>query len=147
MKTKADPDMAGSNAPELAQNAPVVASRRSPRLRQRVAWMYYVEEMTQSAIADALGIGRITVVRLLSEARAMNEVRISLSREVAALSRLEIGLQKAYGDSRGDRRAAVLGERRSAARSGGGGGRIRLGHAAAGHEDRARLGHDAERNR
>jgi DNA-binding transcriptional regulator LsrR (DeoR family) len=73
------------------------AGRRSPRLRQRVAWMYYVEEMTQSAIADALGIGRITVVRLLSEARAMNEVRISLSREVAGLSRLEIGLQKSYG--------------------------------------------------
>ncbi len=72
-------------------------SRRSPRLRQRVAWMYYAEEMTQSAIADALGIGRITVVRLLSEARAMNEVRISLSRDVAGLSRLEIALQKAFG--------------------------------------------------
>jgi DNA-binding transcriptional regulator LsrR (DeoR family) len=77
--------------------APAATSRRSPRLRQRVAWMYYVEEMTQSAIADALGIGRITVVRLLSEARAMNEVRISLSRDVAVLSRLEIELQKAYG--------------------------------------------------
>ncbi len=72
-------------------------NRRSPRLRQRVAWMYYVEDMTQSAIADALGIGRITVVRLLSEARAMNEVRISLSREVTGVSRLEIELQKAYG--------------------------------------------------
>ena len=70
--------------------------RRSPRLRQRVAWMYYVEEMTQSAIADALGIGRITVVRLLAEARAMNEVRISLSRDVAELSRLEIELQKRF---------------------------------------------------
>jgi len=77
--------------------APAASSRRSPRLRQRVAWMYYVEEMTQSAIADTLGIGRITVVRLLSEARAMNEVRISLSRDVAGLSRLEIELQKAYG--------------------------------------------------
>ena len=70
--------------------------RRSPRLRQRVAWMYYVEEMTQSAIADALGIGRITVVRLLAEARQMNEVRISLSRDIAELSRLEIELQKRY---------------------------------------------------
>ena len=72
------------------------AGRRSPRLRQRVAWMYYVEEMTQSAIADALGIGRITVVRLLAEARAMNEVRITLSREIAELSRLEIELQKRF---------------------------------------------------
>lgn len=79
-----------------AEAAHAVSSRRSPRLRQRVAWMYYVEEMTQSEIADALGIGRITVVRLLSEARALNEVRITLSREVAALSRLEIEMQKAF---------------------------------------------------
>ena len=71
-------------------------SRRTPRLRQRAAWMYYVEGMTQSAIADALGIGRITVVRLLSEARSMNEVRISLSRDVAELGRLEIEMQKAF---------------------------------------------------
>jgi DNA-binding transcriptional regulator LsrR (DeoR family) len=71
--------------------------RRSPRLRQRVAWMYYVEEMTQSAIADALGIGRITVVRLLAEARSMNEVRISLNRDIAELAGLEIETQKRLG--------------------------------------------------
>jgi len=73
--------------------------RRSPRLRQRVAWMYYVEEMTQSAIADSLGIGRITVVRLLAEARSMNEVRISLSREISDLAGLEIATQKRLGVS------------------------------------------------
>jgi DNA-binding transcriptional regulator LsrR (DeoR family) len=73
------------------------AGRRSPRLRQRVAWMYYVEEMTQSAIADALGIGRITVVRLLAEARSMSEVRISLSREISDLAGLEIATQKRLG--------------------------------------------------
>ena len=70
--------------------------RRSPRLRQRVAWMYYVEEMTQSEIAEALGIGRITVVRLLSEARAMNEVRVTLARDAAIDSSVEIALQKAW---------------------------------------------------
>jgi len=79
------------------EKEPSFSGRRSARLRQRAAWMYYVEEMTQNAIADALGVGRVTVVRLLSEARAMNEVRISLSRDVAELSRLEIDLQKAYG--------------------------------------------------
>ena len=56
--------------------------------------MYYVEEMTQSAIADALGIGRITVVRLLAEARALREVRIGLSREISDLAGLEIEAQK-----------------------------------------------------
>ena len=76
---------------------PTVSSRRSPRLRHRVAWMYYVEEMTQSAIADRLGIGRITVGRMLSEARASNEVRIALTRGLAELTRAEIELEKKYG--------------------------------------------------
>jgi len=71
--------------------------RRTPRLRQRVAWLYYVEEMTQSAIADALGIGRVTVVRLLSEARALREVHISLSRDIEDLTGLEFALQKKFG--------------------------------------------------
>lgn len=59
--------------------------------------MYYVEEMTQNDIADALGIGRVTVVRLLRDARALNEVKISLSRDIAELPRLEIALERAFG--------------------------------------------------
>jgi DNA-binding transcriptional regulator LsrR (DeoR family) len=71
--------------------------RRSERLRQRAAWMYFVEEMTQSAIADALGIGRVTVVRMLAEAKALGEVRIALSRGHAELAGLEAALRKAHG--------------------------------------------------
>jgi DNA-binding transcriptional regulator LsrR (DeoR family) len=73
------------------------SGRRSSRLRMRAAWMYYVEEMTQNAIAEALGIGRVTVVRLLSDARALNEVKISLSRDIAELPGLEIALQRRFG--------------------------------------------------
>src|SRR5260370_5409466 len=73
------------------------AGRRSARLRLRAAWMYYVEEMTQNAIAETLGIGRVTVVRLLSDARALHEVRVSVSRNVAQLLRLEFELQRAFG--------------------------------------------------
>lgn len=79
--------------------------------------MYYVEEMTQSAIADSLGIGRITVVRLLAEARSMNDVRISLSRDISDLAGLEIELQKRFAiveavvaplsDPAGDARAVI----------------------------------------
>jgi DNA-binding transcriptional regulator LsrR (DeoR family) len=58
--------------------------------------MYYVEEMTQSEIAVALDIGRVSVVRLLSEARALGEVRISVSRQAGELAGLEIKLQHAY---------------------------------------------------
>ena len=71
--------------------------RRSERLRQRAAWMYFVEEMTQSAIADALGIGRVTVVRMLAEAKALGEVRIALSRGAAQLGGLEGALCKIHG--------------------------------------------------
>jgi DNA-binding transcriptional regulator LsrR (DeoR family) len=71
--------------------------RRNERMRQRAAWMYYVEEMTQSLIAEALGVGRVTVVRMLAEARALGEVRIALARDGADLSSLESGLRKAYG--------------------------------------------------
>jgi DNA-binding transcriptional regulator LsrR (DeoR family) len=76
---------------------PARAPRRSERLRQRAAWMYFVEEMTQSAIADALGIGRVTVVRMLAEAKALGEVRIALSRGHAELGGLEAALSKAHG--------------------------------------------------
>ena len=71
--------------------------KRSERLRQRAAWMYFVEEMTQSAIADALGVGRVTVVRMLAEAKALGEVRIALSRGDAALGGLEAALCKLHG--------------------------------------------------
>lgn len=71
--------------------------RRSSRLRLRVAWMYYAEDMTQGAIAEKLGIGRVTVTRLLADARAMHEVSIALSREIAELPRLELALEQRFG--------------------------------------------------
>ncbi|MDQ0512033.1 sugar-binding transcriptional regulator [Ancylobacter amanitiformis] len=88
------PDSFAEPAPLAELSA---TGRRSARLRLRAAWMYYVEGMTQSAIAEALDIGRVTVVRLLADARALNEVKISLSREIAELPRLEMELQKAFG--------------------------------------------------
>src|SRR5271169_4273494 len=82
---------------DLTTNEVLRPPKRSERLRQRAAWMYFVEEMTQSAIADALGVGRVTVVRMLAEAKALGEVRIALSRGDAELGGLEAGLCKLYG--------------------------------------------------
>ncbi|MEK1853704.1 MAG: sigma factor-like helix-turn-helix DNA-binding protein, partial [Phyllobacterium sp.] len=45
------------------------------RMRMRAAWMYYIEQMTQNEIAEILGVGRVTIVRMLAEARARNEVK------------------------------------------------------------------------
>jgi len=77
-----------------------LAFGKSERLRLRAAWMYYVEEMTQNDIADALGVGRVTVVRLLAEARARHDVRISLVGKMADLTRLEREVEKRYNIDR-----------------------------------------------
>ena len=116
------------------------APKRSERLRQRAAWMYFVEEMTQSAIAEALGVGRVTVVRMLAEAKALGEVRIALSRGDAELGGLEAALMQALRILRGDRRAALLGDRRPDRADRRGARRSRLGALAQRHEDRPRLG-------
>lgn len=65
-------------------------------MRVRAAWMYYVEEMTQNDIANALGIGRVSVVRLLAEARARAEVRISVAGPLAELVGIERELERRY---------------------------------------------------
>ena len=45
--------------------------------------MYFIEQMTQNEIADVLGVGRVSVVRMLAEARARNEVKIGIESELA----------------------------------------------------------------
>ena len=68
---------------------------RGERLRERAAWMYYVEEMTQSEIAQVMGVGRVTVARMLAQARALGEVRVALKRGLSEFAGLEIALAKA----------------------------------------------------
>lgn len=55
-----------------------LVNNRTRRMRLRAAWMYYIEEMTQNDIALQLGVGRVTVVRLLTDARERNEVKFSI---------------------------------------------------------------------
>ncbi|MEW9807041.1 sugar-binding transcriptional regulator [Mesorhizobium sp. ZMM04-5] len=71
--------------------------RRADRLRVRAAWMYFIEQMTQNQIADVLGVGRITVVRMLAEARARNEVKIAIESELSEIVRLERSLEATFG--------------------------------------------------
>lgn len=66
-------------------------------MRIRAAWMYYVEQMTQNDIADVLGVGRVTVVRMLAEARSRNEVKIAIEGELSEIVRLERLLETTFG--------------------------------------------------
>src|SRR5690348_8331216 len=59
--------------------------------------MYYVEEMTQQEIAQRLGVGRVTVVRMLAQARERNEVRIVIQDRLAECVELERRLEQRYG--------------------------------------------------
>lgn len=70
---------------------------RIARNRMRIAWMYYVEGLTQNEIADRLGIGRVTVVRNINEAIKQREVKIWIEGEVAECFGLEAELKQAFG--------------------------------------------------
>ncbi|RWC44767.1 MAG: sugar-binding transcriptional regulator [Mesorhizobium sp.] len=75
----------------------VASESRTDRLRIRAAWMYFVEQMTQNEIADVLGVGRVTIVRMLADARARNEVKITIESELSEIVRLERALEKTFG--------------------------------------------------
>jgi DNA-binding transcriptional regulator LsrR (DeoR family) len=66
------------------------------RMRMRAAWMYYIEQMTQNEIAEVLGVGRVTIVRMLAEARARNEVRISIQGYLSDLVALEREVEQQF---------------------------------------------------
>jgi deoxyribonucleoside regulator len=70
---------------------------RIARNRMRIAWMYYVEGLTQNEIADRLGIGRVTVVRNINEALKQREVKIWITGPVAECLDLEAQLKQKFG--------------------------------------------------
>jgi DNA-binding transcriptional regulator LsrR (DeoR family) len=74
-----------------------VSESRTDRLRIRAAWMYFIEQMTQNEIAEVLGVGRVTIVRMLAEARARNEVKIAIESELSELIKLERALERTFG--------------------------------------------------
>jgi DNA-binding transcriptional regulator LsrR (DeoR family) len=77
--------------------APERGAGRIARHRMRIAWMYYVEGLTQNEIADRLGIGRVTVVRNINEAIRQREVKIWIEGDVSECFELEAELKAAFG--------------------------------------------------
>lgn len=72
-------------------------SKPQNQLRIRAAWLYYIEGMTQSEVAKKLGVNRIMITRLLSEARKRGEVIIRIKSELAELVDLQQRLQERFG--------------------------------------------------
>lgn len=96
--------------------APAFADDAS--LRLRAAWLYHAFGMTQNEVAEQLGIGRSTVIRLLEEARQRGEVTFSIAEGVSELIELSLKLERALGldeaivvpaPAQGDRTSAAIG--------------------------------------
>lgn len=66
-------------------------------LRLRAAWLYHAFGLTQSEVADQLGVGRSTVIRLLEEARQRGEVKFSIEEASGELIELALKLERALG--------------------------------------------------
>ena len=62
--------------------------------RVRAAWIYYVEGRTQNEVAQRLGLNRVAVTRLLSEARRRGEVSVRITSEIGPLVELERALEE-----------------------------------------------------
>ncbi|MCB8746382.1 sugar-binding transcriptional regulator [Rhodoferax sp. U2-2l] len=78
---------AGSNAPSL-----------DPMLS--AAWLYYEDQLTQSDIAEVLGVSRASVINYLHEARRLGVVKITLDSEHFSAMRLSQQLAKRFGLAR-----------------------------------------------
>lgn len=67
------------------------------QLHTRVAWYYFIANMTQQEIGDRLGASRVRVNRLLAACRERGLVQINIRGDLAACTALEHQLVSAYG--------------------------------------------------
>lgn len=61
------------------------------------AWLYYVDELTQSDVAKILGVSRATVVNLLREARQRCVVSIQVNAEISTRAMLARRVAERHG--------------------------------------------------
>jgi lsr operon transcriptional repressor len=83
--------------PSLAE--PSVDSSADPEeeLQARVAWHYYVGNLTQQEIAQHIGSNRVRVNRLLAASRESGMVQITINSRIAPCVALEEALTKRFG--------------------------------------------------
>jgi DNA-binding transcriptional regulator LsrR (DeoR family) len=69
----------------------------SDQLETRVAWLYYMEGLTQATIADQLGLTRLRVNRLLTESRQSGLVQVTINSPFTDCVALEQRLKGEHG--------------------------------------------------
>jgi DNA-binding transcriptional regulator LsrR (DeoR family) len=69
-------------------------------IRTRAAWLYYMEGMTQDAVAQVLGITRARVLRMLAACREDGTVQITVTSPLTSCVTLERALENRFGMER-----------------------------------------------
>ena len=69
----------------------------SEDLKTRVAWLYYMEGLTQDEVASKVGINRSKVLRILSAARLDGTVQIRVTTKLSHCVELERALEQRWG--------------------------------------------------
>ncbi len=67
------------------------------QLRTRVAWLYYIEGLTQEQVAGKLGLSRLKVLRTLAACREEGVVQVRINSRLAGCVELERKLEKTFG--------------------------------------------------
>lgn len=76
---------------------PVLAEGDLERLAAKVAWMYYVRNVSQSDIAAKFNLSQSGVSRLLKQAKSSGIVRTEIVLPAGLFTEIESGLELAYG--------------------------------------------------
>lgn len=66
-------------------------------LKTRIAWLYYVEGMTQDEVAQSVGLTRARVLRILANARGDGSVQIRVTTKLSGCVELERRLEDVWG--------------------------------------------------
>ncbi len=69
----------------------------SDDLRTKVAWLYYMEGMTQDEISKTLGLSRSRVLRFLANSRQSGMVQIRVTTKLSYCVELERSLERKHG--------------------------------------------------
>ena len=69
----------------------------SEDLKTRIAWLYYMEGLTQDEVAAKVGINRSRVLRILSAARSDGTVQIRVTTKLSRCVELERALEQRWG--------------------------------------------------
>ena len=67
-----------------------------PRLAARIAWYHFQEGLTQSAIADKIGLSRARVNQIIGELRASGAVQLRINTPHGACIELEAALREQF---------------------------------------------------